>query len=131
VDHFVQYHNVDERGPLDTNEHPVFVTTAKRWPSLVGQRVWLISGEGTPKSYALCGSFVVKEVTTPVPGSKDCRVYGGHERWLARPIPIDSEQDWFRSLRMRAGNFGLGLHPIVEPSIAALLQLSSEHRDRA
>ena len=71
VDHFVQYHNVNERGPLDTNEHPVFVTTAKRWPNLVGKRVWLISGEGTPKSCALCGSFVVKEVTTPVPGSKE------------------------------------------------------------
>jgi hypothetical protein len=81
--------------------------------NIIGSRVWLITGEGTPRTYFLRSWFIVDAA---LPGTehgfktklmgKKCQVYD--------PMVMLSEQGWFREFKRRQGNFGLGLQVITD-----------------
>lgn len=62
--HFVQYHNTEKmRGPpRPAAGEPYRIVTSKPVGELTGNTVWLIAGEGKPRTYTLCYRFVVDRV---------------------------------------------------------------------
>ncbi|HWE62422.1 MAG TPA: hypothetical protein VHB98_11980, partial [Chloroflexota bacterium] len=62
VRHFVQYHNPDKMGHAHELSDDLCILTNKPYSlltTLPGNLVWLIGGEGRPRTYSLCYVFVV------------------------------------------------------------------------
>jgi hypothetical protein len=122
--HLVQYHNCDRRGAYwPTRDFGI--VTDKRVDSLIGERVWLILGQGKPRKYFRCSTFLVDEVGRR--GSRTLRNYarGKNGQDFLAPIPID-KKPWFKDLLKTCGNFGLGLQTIKHESIIdGLREISS------
>lgn len=124
--HFVQYHNADSMGPYqrDPGGRRCGIVTNKSVKQLLGDFVWLITGDGTPKSYFLCEAFVVDDIDEK-PGPLGNEAKAVHGRAFKRRIPID-KKPWFKLLRRRTGNFGFGLQRIKDQEvIRGLMELLS------
>jgi hypothetical protein len=113
--HYVTYHNTEKMGyPCDeTNIGPFSIVTDKPVSSLRGNTLWLISGEGEPREYALCSVFVVDEV-----GSSEESGYkhfaGGKTGSAFRPPIRLNDLHWFRDFLGTQQNFRFGLNEIKE-----------------
>jgi hypothetical protein len=94
--HFVQYHNVDSMGPLrrDPRGRRCGIATKKSVKHLLDDRVWLITGEGTPRGYSLCETFVVEDIDEK-PGPRGNTAVADDGLAFKRPIPIDNKP-WFK-----------------------------------
>ena len=64
MSNFVQYHNTERMGYSYAHENgkPFTILTNKPVAELIGQTVWLITGEGRPRQYALASRFIVDQV---------------------------------------------------------------------
>lgn len=112
----MQYHNVERQGPLHPDERPA-IFTAKSVQALLGDRIWLVSGEGRPRAYYLNGSFEVSELSSAAQEGEMNEAWGGDfDRWLEKPVRIDAEP-WFEDLRRATGNFAFGLERINDARI--------------
>jgi hypothetical protein len=64
--HFLVYHNPDAMGySLNENsaeESDFSIITNKPVRTLLGDRIWLITGEGRPRRYYLCETFIVDAI---------------------------------------------------------------------
>lgn len=124
--HFVQYHNPDKPGHSHKLSDEFRILTGKPYGmlrTLPGNIVWLIGGEGRPRTYSLCSVFVVDEI-----GESDEPAF----RWYARgtngrlfrpPLRIDHDP-WFGPFLHRNANFSLGLRELHEHDVAQLQRLS-------
>lgn len=123
--HFVQYHNAETQGdPSQPSRGRLSIYTRKPVQALIGDRVWLVSGQGRPRSYALVGSFLVSEVNEDSEGTNTA--WGQTLTSFAHPIPINGT-DWFGSLRRATGNFAFGLQRLTEAAvIEGLLEVCFE-----
>lgn len=54
---FVVYHSPERMGYSAETVRGFSILTNKNVPSVVGSRVWLLMGEGTPRTYYLRGHF--------------------------------------------------------------------------
>lgn len=96
------------------------IVTDKRVDRLLGDRVWLITGEGTPRRYFLCETFIVDEINR-VRGPQRNQALGSEGAAYKYPIRIDG-YPWFQDLKRAAGNFAYGLQPIKSQRIIRGLQ---------
>jgi hypothetical protein len=121
MQHFVQYHNTERMGgpykhvPGD----PYRIVTNKSIAGLKGNTVWLIAGEGRPRSYTLCCRFIADDV-----GDADnphFRHYasGFEGATFAPPIPLNGLR-WFEKLYNQTQNFSLGLMPVSDEIVEGL-----------
>ena len=113
---FVGYHNPDTMGHNADEVDGFQFLTDKNISSVVGSRLWLLTGEEHPRVYYLVGHF------TPTKRSPYAK---GGFRWLLegppaagvelprRKWPILNDEDWFDDFRASQGNFGLGLQAIT------------------
>ncbi|WP_315792541.1 HNH endonuclease [Bradyrhizobium sp. SZCCHNRI1002] len=108
-EHFVAYHNIDERGAsLDRGRRGSFETRKPTLPRK-GDVLWCFEGEGRPRDYRLVKRGVVlrsdKSSGTP-----------SEVRYVASDIPDASVTGlpWFEKLRKAQGSFGLGLNRISD-----------------
>ena len=88
----------------------------------IGDRIWLITGEGRPRRYSLCSWFDISEITDKRLGSFNIQLKGTHGRNLETFVSLGGKK-WFPTLKRRCGNFGLGLMPIDDDEIVAELEL--------
>jgi len=122
--HFVQYHNPDVMDPFRPS--PTFgIVTDKRGGLRKGDTVWLVTGEGRPREYFLCETFVVERVASQIAGKFTYRVSGSDGKSLY-PLKIDKTASWFRELLKVTGNFRYGLQPIKNQSIVGTLRHLSQ-----
>ena len=109
---FVVYHNPDAMG-YPANEHPsLTVLTNKRVSEdVIGDRVWLLTGEGTPRKYYLCAWFFIDQVESGDDAGFVTCLEGTNGNKFDPMIPIENEE-WFRDFRKGQGNFAFGFQPI-------------------
>lgn len=121
IQDFIVYHNPDVMGPLaDEPSFEVF-TNKSVSAARVGDRVWLITGEGTPRNYSLACWFYVENFGSGEDvGFKHC-VSGSEGRTFSPFEPI-SKQEWFGRFKKDQGNFAFGLSRITTPDVVANLQ---------
>src|SRR5437660_73658 len=96
MNHFVQYHNPDVMDPFRPSK-TFGIVTGKRGGLREGDRVWLVTGEGRPREYFLCETFVVERIVSQIAGKFRYRVSGSYGTSLY-PLRIDKTTSWFREL---------------------------------
>ncbi|MEO6958793.1 MAG: HNH endonuclease signature motif containing protein [Burkholderiaceae bacterium] len=118
--HYVQYHKSDERGAPPPPSGDGFAISAKKSiRHLLGQRVWLISGEGAKKkTFYFEYSFVVENVEVGSPN----RATGPDGLCPTLPIKL-SGLSWFEDFKDRQQNFSLGVREIDSIAVAELEKL--------
>jgi len=124
--HFVQYHNPARMGSYVYKARDGFgISTDKPVDSLRGDRIWLVTRDGSPPRYRLCETFIVEEVDRLRSGAQRNQVFSRSGKAFLPPIPIDSAS-WFQALQRTTGNFAFGLQHIKSRAITAgLLRLAT------
>ena len=125
MEEYVQYHNADRMGYWceDEGEGDFEVMTNARWaPKMVGKRIWLIGGDGTPRRYYLCYHFIVDWVEEETEGNFKYLLGGTRGKRFAPPILLN-EFPWFKAFLRSQQNFRFGLRKIDEEFIDALYKV--------
>jgi hypothetical protein len=120
----LQYHNPDVMGPFQPSTIFAIVTN-KRGGLREGDTVWLVTGEGRPREYFLCETFVVESIASRGAEKFRYRVSSANGKSLY-PLKLDRATPWFQQLMKLTGNFRYGLQPIKNQSIVEALQRFSE-----
>jgi hypothetical protein len=133
-DHFVQYHNSEALGYGCGQITGFDVWTSKplKWleERVIGKRVWLLAGEGRPRRYYVCHTFVADEVVAAPSATGFAYVVSGEVgRRRFQDLRIDAEP-WFRAFQRSQGNFGLGLRRIRDEFVVESQQLLEEEEQR-
>lgn len=118
--HYVQYHNTDKTGSRPTKGDGYFsIFSSKHIKNLIGQKVWLISGEGgRKKTFYLESVFGVDGVRLGEPNV----AYGANGLAFDPPIML-SGHDWFEDFKTRQQNFSLGVREVDAPTAINLENL--------
>jgi hypothetical protein len=92
------------------------IYTRKPVDHLIGHRVWLISGQGRPRTYELVGSFRVEKIGKNPDGTNFAR---GETVAAFKPsIPI-GEMDWFALLKRATNSFSFGLTRLKDEAVVS------------
>jgi hypothetical protein len=124
MDEYVQYRH-PERFPGSCQEVAAgdfLVGTNKRAKGLIGRRLWVICGEGRPRRYWLCKTYIIAELEPTT--DSDFRLYVRgwwglrfQPPFLLNPLP------WFPLFCRSQSNFSFGLNRIAPPFMAELHEL--------
>jgi len=100
--------------PCDEVEDFSIWTNKSVW-NLPGNILWVISGEGKPRRYYLCGVFIVDDVGEEEDLTAGFKFYArGVQGTFFRPqIQID-KYPWFKEFLASQQNFSLGLREVKE-----------------
>src|SRR5262245_29123025 len=119
--HYVAYHNPEKMGYSAEEVTELCIVTNKAVENLIGDRIWLIQGEGKPRKYVLRGTFIVASVGADTEDGFRY-VVRGREGALFQPyIPIGT-LPWFERFKMSQGNFAFGLQRISDPAVVEELK---------
>lgn len=129
MEDYVQYHNSDKRGfscfELAKGSSFQIVTNKALAKKLIGSRVWLVGGEGKPRRYYLCFTFVVNQVQE---GTGEFRyMLSGHKGLFFDPPILLNHFPWFRDFLKSQQNFSMGLRKIEKIYVAELQRISREN----
>jgi hypothetical protein len=113
VSDFLVYHNPDTMKYSAREITGLSIVTNKPATGVKGARVWLITGEGKPRTYYLCGHFFADEVG-PSPQKGFRTRVAGSRGLLIRKWPVLNDEPWFPDFRRGQGNFAFGLQPIAD-----------------
>lgn len=119
--HFVQFHNPDVWGEAVDLDNAFRVSTAKSIRRLPGQRVWLVSRTGAPRTYFVASTFVVDSTETDYRRRFPNTVNGQNGQVLGPKARVDTAK-WWPKLLAQTGSFLWGLTEIRDPSIVRGLE---------
>jgi hypothetical protein len=103
------------------------VATNKHVNQLIGQRLWVIGGEGQPRHYYLGKSYLIAEVGE-YGDDPDFRFFvRGHTGVRFQPPILLNPLPWFPAFRKSQSNFSFGLNRIHEQFVSELLMLLSNN----
>lgn len=112
---FVVYHNPDVMGYPAIDVDRLAIYTDKKPGSIAGSRVWLLTGEGKPRTFRLRATFVVASVEPSDKPEFETKILGKAGE-LLDPMPILNEEPWFEAFKRNHGNFAFGFQPIGDPA---------------
>ncbi len=107
--HFVVYHAPDKRGFSIHDNPPKSIVTNRPVKNTIGNRVWLVTGEGKPRRYFLASTFVVDHIGTDGPAGFPNSASGEIGQTFRPPLAMDDEP-WFPAFLKFNGNFAFGLN---------------------
>ena len=119
---FVVYRQPNVSALMATRIGPVGIYTKREAFEAVGERVWLIAGEGKPRTFRLWSTFVVSEVTVSDKAAFATRIQG--KEWqFPDPMPILNEEPWFKMFCRKQGNFALRFQAIDDCAVELGLRM--------
>lgn len=123
--HFVQYHNPDRIIPTKhiPEEGFYWIITRKKLGDLQGNCIWLIDGEGIPRTYFLMNIFIAERVERLVDPYFRYRIVGRNGRLFQPPVEL-TDYPWFKELKSFLGNFSIGLTKIPPIYFNHLIHIS-------
>ena len=119
--HFVVYHNPEKMGYSAEEVTELCVVTNKAVDNLIGDRIWLIQGKGTPRKYTLRGTFIVDSVGADTEDGFR-HIVRGREGMLFRPEIAIGSLPWFKTFKASQGNFAFGLQRIGDKAVVSELK---------
>lgn len=121
VQDFIVYHNPDAMGPLEPSDDFGVVTNRGVGSAKIGDRVWLITGEGNPRKYFLAKWFYIDEFAS---GEDDGFKHAitGVEGQNFDPFVEIEQGEWFTQLKQDQGNFAFGFSRINTPGAVEALE---------
>ena len=118
---FVIYHNPEVMGRSASELVEFSVVTNKPVSNIEGDRVWLVTGEGRPRTFYLCAWFIADRVERNTDPEFGTCVAGTHGKFFHPMIELNNEQ-WFGEFQRSQGNFAFGLQPITDSRFIAGLE---------
>lgn len=121
---FLIYHNPERMGyPATTVKEAAAVTDKQVGNDALGDRVWLLTGEGQPRKYYLVGWFEIDGIEPNWDREFRTRIVG---QWRAK-LPrtrwvLLNKESWFPEFRQKQGNFAFGFQPITTRSFVQGLE---------
>jgi hypothetical protein len=106
---FVVYHNPDVMGLSVEKVNGLSIVTDKKVNDIKGNRVWLITGEGTPRTFLLRSYFIVDRFEI---GDGYQTKLSGKDGKLFDPMLELNREEWFDDFKSSQGNFAFGLQRI-------------------
>ena len=100
-------------GSLAPYESLFRVVTDKQVSDVRGNRVWLITGEGHPRTFFLHSHFIVDEIERGSDAGYNTKLSGRAGSAFEPMIELNTE-DWFPDFKRSQGNFGFGFQPIKD-----------------
>jgi hypothetical protein len=136
---FVAYHNPDTMGYAADEVDGLNFLTNKNIPSVVGSRVWMLTGEDSPRIYYLTGHFTPTTRSRFGKAGFAWRIDGPPTSGIQLPRnnwPVLNDEEWFSEFRVSQGNFGLGLQAIrdkryvrgLESALSRAVSPTPKHR---
>ena len=119
--HFLAYHTPEKMGYSAEDVTELCIVTNKAVGNLMGDRIWLIQGEGKPRKYFLRGTFVVASIGTDADDGFRYIVRGREGELFRRHIPIGT-LPWFDRFKKSQGNFAFGLQRISDEAVVKELK---------
>ena len=118
---FLVYHNPDTMHEPVTAVDANSIVTNKRVSAVEGSRVWLITGEGSPRTFFLRSYFLVDNVDVPKRSKFKTRISGHTGKVFDPMIPLGQEK-WFEEFKRQQGNFAFGFQPIRDQQVITGLE---------
>jgi hypothetical protein len=106
---FVVYHNPDVMGVSVKKGNAFSVVTDKKVSGMQGNRVWLMTGEGPPRTFLLRSYFIVDHLE--VADGFQTKLSGTNGK-VFNPMLELNTQEWFDDFKNSQGNFAFGLQRI-------------------
>jgi len=123
--HFVQYHNSEKMGYPCDGVVTFRILTNKPVTALPANTIWLISGEGNPRQYALCAVFIADDVGATQEKGFSRYASGERGQFFRPPLPLN-ERAWFGDFLTSQQNFSLGLREIPASFVEELEALLAD-----
>jgi len=128
---FVAHHDTEQMGELTNSGEWLSVFSNKSHLDVLGERIWLIVGEGQPRRYYL-GLWLRAEAVEPDATGAFPMEIQGHGRVLGKDErPLLNDESWFAAFLRRQGNFGFGLNPVGDTAVERELKKLAERAERA
>lgn len=103
--HYLLYHKIEVMGySLDTVNDFVAFTNKKVSDEIIGNKLWLITGEGKPKVFSLKMYFILDDVKSGAEKDFKTKLIGIEGKILNPMIRIDN-LPWFDEFRNQMANF--------------------------
>jgi hypothetical protein len=126
--HYLQYHNPERYGPPQAPKagEPFYVLTRKAAGRRVaGSAIWLVVGEGRPRSYSLSKVFLADWVGPAGDPDFVHRIAGADGTLFEPPLLLDG-YPWFLDMKYRLANFSLGFTEITNTYARYLIALAQQ-----
>jgi hypothetical protein len=108
---YVVYHKAEKMGYPALDVGSLAIYTKKPASEAVGGRIWLIAGEGSPRTYSLRATFLVGGVEPSDKPAFKHRVVGTDGQ-LLDPMPRVDREPWFAAFVEEQGRFAFGFNQI-------------------
>jgi hypothetical protein len=123
--HYLQYHNPERYGPPQSTEagEPFYVLTRKAsGRQIAGSVIWLVVGEGHPRSFSLYKVFLADWVGPARDPDFVYRIQGNRGVRFDPPLELDG-YPWFIDMKHHLANFSLGFTEITGSYARFLFEL--------
>ena len=125
---YVVYHKAEVMGYEVIDVDNLAIYTNKSTKDVIGSRVWLIAGEGSPRKYKLRAMFIISAIETSDKPAFNSKVTGKAGQ-LLNPMPILNAEPWLPTFVEEQGRFAFGFNQIkntvVIENLRAILMASS------
>lgn len=108
---YVVYHKSEVMGYKTIDVNNLAVYTNKSTNGVIGSRVWLIGGEGSPRTYTLRAMFIISAVEKSDKASFKSKLTGKAGQ-LLNPMPTLNTESWFPTFVEEQGRFAFGFNQI-------------------
>lgn len=122
MEHFLGYHNAENRGPYFPDEKSKRSTTGKfftakyRPETLIGNKIWVIEGRKDPRQYRIVSTGTITNVVRErTPEQKNDLTIDFSVDEFNDPIEVTSF-DWFRKLLSSQQDFRYGFTQLSDPN---------------
>lgn len=108
---YVVYHKAEVMGYEVIDVDNLAIYTKKSTTGVIGNRVWLIAGEGNPRKYKLRAMFIISAIEVSDKLTFKSKVTGKAGQ-LLNPMPILNTEPWFPAFVEEQGRFAFGFNQI-------------------
>jgi hypothetical protein len=110
----IVYHNPDKMPyPATEVTEPGILTNKRVSRNAVGDRIWLLTGEGNPRRFFLRAVFTATDVESGEEHGFRTHIFGKKGKFFQPMIEL-TDEDWFQDLKRSQGNFAFGYQPITD-----------------
>ena len=124
--HFVVYHNPDSIGyPASEVSDLSIVTNKSITDEILGNKIWLITGEGQPRNYSIVAQFIANTVESGKSDGFTTRVKG-HLGTIYKQMKSIDHCTWLPDFKRIMGNFAFGIQRITDETFVNGLEEASK-----
>lgn len=115
---YIVYHKKEKMGypAIDVEKLAIYTSKPIDKDNIKDSRIWLVAGEGSPRTYHLRAMFRIHDVTKSDKPDFKLKITGQNGR-LFEPMPKLCREKWFPRFKKSQGNFAFGFSKIKDSEV--------------